>query len=259
MSAALVDAVIGWCSHIMRLVSLALSLVGAGTALAAAPLADGEADRSYRCGDTEFPKAALGAPLGAERGTDPPAHALRRFIRYDRRLGGDFTADRSWRILLQEPTIVLFGGAGRRGHTNSYARFELSSRGWRAIQFGDCVPEVVVPGAEVAEWYLPRGSRLRRATQRLPVLIESGTCHPSARGIERSSRRPHRTEIRLTRRSVRVLVLLEPEPPPPGDVCDGVGLVLRRTVVLPEPLRGRRLLDARTVPAWPVVRGPRPR
>jgi hypothetical protein len=82
---------------------------------------------------------------------------------------------------------------------------------------------------------------------------------PLAGGIERSRRRAHRAEITITAGSVRVVVLLEPEPEPPGGFCPGVGLTLRRTVVLPEPLQGRRLLDARTVPPWPVEKGPRGR
>jgi hypothetical protein len=90
-------------------------------------------------------------------------------------------------------------------------------------------------------------------------LIETGTCYPSQAGIERSRRRPHRAEITTTARSVRVVVLLEPEREPPSGACAGVGLILRRTIVLPELLQGRRLVDARTVPAWPVKRGRRTR
>jgi hypothetical protein len=243
----------------VRLASVILVLVGSGVALAAgpSPTAPARSDRAYTCGYGEFPKDALRSPLGAERARDALGRALRRFIRYDRRLGGEFTAGRTWRVLRRESAFALFGGAGSRGFTNSYVVFRPTRRGWRLSSYGDCVPEVVVPGAEVAEWYLPRGTRLRRATRRVSVLVETGTCYPSRAGIERSRRREHRAEITITPRSVRVVVLLEPEPEPPGGFCAGVGLILRRTIVLPEPLQGRRLLDARTVPAWPVERGRR--
>jgi hypothetical protein len=112
----------------VRLASWILVLAGAGAALAARPRpAPGPGDRGATA---SFRRDVLRAPLGAERRRDALGRALRRFIPYDRRLGGEFTAGRSWRVLLDESAFALLGGAGSRGFTNSYVVFRPTARGW---------------------------------------------------------------------------------------------------------------------------------
>jgi hypothetical protein len=213
----------------------------------------------YECGGAEFPGAALRSPFGAQRGESGPARALRRFIRAEIRLDGpqaEFARPR-WRRLVRAPGLAVFGGAGRRGVTDTYVEVERRDGRWAAQRYGECTPKRVVAGSEVVAWTLQPGARVRPGTRRLRVLLQTGSCDPSPAGRRASAARPHRIVVRPSRRSLKVLVLLEPEPLPPDGFCSDVGLALERTLRLPEPVGRRALRDARTYPTTVVRRAPR--
>ena len=237
---------------------VALAVVAAAAFAWPTGAAEAEAAR-YACGDTDFPGAALRSPFGAQRGGSGPARALRRFIRAEIRLdgpGAEFARPR-WRRLLREPGLAIFGGAGRRGVTDTYVQIERSAGGrWRARAWGECTPKRVVEGSEVVSWTLQPRARVRPGTRRLRVLLQTGSCDPSPEGRRRSAARPHRIVVRPSRRSLKVLVLLEPEPLPPDGFCSDVGLQLERTLRLPEAVGRRELRDARTYPSTVVRRAP---
>jgi hypothetical protein len=222
------------------------------------PAVTGEAQAArYECGSAEFPGAALRSPYGAERSGSGPARALRRFIRAEKRLDGpqaEFARPR-WRRLVREPGLAVFGGAGRRGMTDTYVEIERRDGRWAARRWGQCTPERVVTGSEVVGWTLHPRADVRPGTRGLRVLLETGSCDPSPEGQRRSAARPHRIVVRGGRRSLKVLVLLEPEPLPPDGFCSDIGLTIERTLRLPEPVGRRALRDARTYPTT-VVRGP---
>jgi hypothetical protein len=233
-------------------------MVAAWIAVALAFADEAEAAR-YECGGIEFAGAALRSPYGAERGTSGPARALRRFIRAEIRLDGPQAqfARPHWRRLVRRPGLAVFGGAGARGYTDTYVEIARRAGRWRARRYGECTPERVVAGSEVVGWTLQPGSRVRPRTTRLRVVLQTGSCDPSPEGRRRSAARPHRFEVRRSRRSVKVLVLLEPEPLPADGFCSDVGLRLERTLRLPEPVGARALRDARTYPSTVVRRAPR--
>jgi hypothetical protein len=199
-------------------------------------------------GGLPFPQSALRAPGGAERGDDGPARALRRFIRTHggRRAGLPVVPRRGWRVLARSDDVVVFqaGGPDGEGNFGTYVEVEHYSRGWRSGPFGGCGAYRVVEGHEVAELLPPGRSRLRRGARSIRVPILTGSC-----GGGDPSDRFERFELRETRRTVTVLALMRPDPPPPpGFACPAIGYVVQRTVRLEHRLGRRALRDGGRFP-----------
>jgi hypothetical protein len=189
----------------------------------------------------------MAGPTAAERGADPAAAELRRFVRRGDPYGIDRFPTGGWRLLYRDPRAALFGH-GKPGRVNLSVHVVLGNGRWRADDWGDCQPRRFIEGSVLADWSLQRGERLEASTRTLPlVVVAYEPCSAFPQDLQR-------VEVRESRRFVDVIVVLRrPGPLPPGYACTASATLVPARVILPHALGRRVLRDVTTAPAVRVA------
>jgi hypothetical protein len=224
---------------VSRPLALLIALLSIAPATAHAGVLDEPA--TLTCdGRVTFPQRAFRNPTGAERGSDPAAQALREQIAAE-----DLPAA-GWRTLARTGDIVVFHHG--LPHAGATVTVGLVDGEWKVVRRG-CRATRVVPGLTVAPLRLWNPPRLTARSRTIRVTLFGGGC------VRDPLRRLRRIEVRETRHTVTVLVLLRRvRPPPPGVSCPSDQIIGFKKVRLRHPLGRRAIRDARTFPARTVRR-----
>jgi hypothetical protein len=192
--------------------------------------------RQLACGDITFPETNLFAPAGAENGRDPAARALAAFLASEAATDPWELPKTGWKELARDGDRALYG-LGKPGSVTFAVRIHRQGAQWKLAGYGDCRPQLVVPGFKVVRWQLA-SDVLAPGSHVVPIAFTTGACT-----------RFHRAEVETTADAVTITVYLRPIQLPPGTGCGDMGHTARQEVALPEPLGRRALLDGSTVPA----------
>jgi hypothetical protein len=195
------------------------------------------------CGDQPFPASALEAPGGAEDETGPVYDGLRETLRvFGPEFGG---VDRlTWRLVYQSATRANF--MAEQGDLWLEANTELEDGTWYAAGMGQCRPIVAAPdGLGPAEWQMdPDYPAPTANSTEISVLVWERACS----GGRPSSGRMSDPVVEYSDDTLVITIGVRPIaggatcPGPPGTPV---------TVVLPEPLGNRTLLDGMYSPPQP--------
>ena len=192
------------------------------------------------CGGLPFAPAALDRRRGYERRSGPLARALRRFLR--RKASAVGQPRRGWFLLARDGNRAeVAAGRGPYGLMG----FVLRRGRWQWEGSGRCRLRTYEDGMSAVTWRRKdRESPLPPETTRIPVLVQEEDC---ASGRDASGR-VLSPRVHYGRRAVTVTYFLQgldgsqscPSNPP-----------TRATLVLDEPLAGRKLRDGGPYPARP--------
>ncbi len=214
---------------------------GEPTAGPTLPTADASALR-YTC-DSRFPFTAdlLTRPGGDELAATPLAAALRAHLA-KQDLDIDWLPDSGWTLLGEDETGAAFIAPG--GDTGLLTvSLDHVGRVWAVNGWGDCQPmRVLPPGLGDATWALPPEAAIGPATTEFVALVTERDCASGSPSVGRVVG----PDILLL--EDRVLVTFGVRPLG-GDAqtCQG-NPATPVSVVLPEPLGDRKLLDGSTLP-----------
>jgi hypothetical protein len=192
--------------------------------------------RQLACGDITFPETNLFAPAGAEAGRDPAARALAAFLASEAARDPWALPKTGWKELARDGDRALYG-LGKPGSVTFAVRIRRQGAQWKLAGYGDCRPQLVVPGFKVVGWQLTSDA-LASGSHVVPIAFTTGAWT-----------RFHHAEVETTADAVTITVYLRPIQLPPGTGSADMGYTARHEVELPEPLGRRALLDGSTVPA----------
>lgn len=144
-------------------------------------------------------------------------------------------------VLSSNDDAAVFGGTDKGEVVSS---FELERRDgeWKLIGWGGCRPNRVRADLQAATWQVVGTDQGGRVLQ---LEVEGGECVDDR---EETRTRIVDVDVEETPGEVVVVVWAEQPPPPDGDLCAGLGVVVPWTVTLAEPLGARTLVDGGTVP-----------
>jgi hypothetical protein len=225
-----------------------VAAIAIGAALATATALAQDAPRSVRvpypaptlltCGGLAFPPSALDGPRTYERGASEPARALRRYLRR-----ADAGLPRSGWFLLAERRDAFEVAAGR-GPEHDWMEFERVDGRWRWNGGGGCFMRTRHYGLPAVTWWRRGNDTPASAATRIPVFVQEDAC--ASGGTARN--RILRPLVHYGHHTVTVTYFVRPVN---GlATCQGVPPT-RATLVLDEPLGGRRLRDGGPYPAVP--------
>ena len=223
-----------------RLIALLVVLLAAPAAAHHIRYADPALPAQVTCDFGPFPLEALRGPRFAERRKTLPAAALRRFIREERRVGGEFPL-RGYRQVMRGRAEALFVA----GHPPrlTYVRIERENGRWSHNQYGGCGLRPFHPTGEPADWKLdPAAPPPSPGSTEIPILVNENECasgDPATGRIE---------EPRVFADARRVVVSVFVRPAEGDQECPG-NPDTPYTLRLAEPLGSRTLFDGGSVPA----------
>lgn len=191
----------------------------------------------YTCGQTLFDPALLEGPGGVENDDSELGEALRDLMET---VDGEFLQGAEhWRVVVDEGDRVEVIGraAGRFGYMN--AIFERSGGSWKPAGWGDCEPDVFVPGnRSPATWEL-----VKQPSPDDTKLVVDATERACASGRQLTER-DVRSDVSYGEDAITIVVSADslvggecPDNPP-----------VRLTISLHEPIGDRELLDASVYP-----------
>jgi len=199
------------------------------------------------CGDPKrlFPPEAL-AGLGlAELGLDPAAEVLRSVLAED--TDTQFP-DSGWHRAIDDPAGVTFVAAGNEETPWFTVAVGMLSGTLQATEYGQCSLQPAAPdGVTFGEWWLdPDQPAPNPESMELPILVRETAC---ASGNSPEGRILAPTIV-VGADAIAVAIGIVHRPG--GQDCQG-NPPHPMTLVLPEPLGARALLDASQYPPRPVT------
>ncbi|HEX5828321.1 MAG TPA: hypothetical protein VFY23_12410 [Candidatus Limnocylindrales bacterium] len=230
---------------------LAVAACGGPAPTADAPTVPGVEARllRYTCGGPfDFDAGIVGRPAADERVDDPLAMALRGHLsKADMDI--DWLPDAGWTLVGSDALQAEFVAAG--DGTDMYSVQLVREGGaWKVSGWGGCRPVRVLPdGLAEATWVLAPDQGVGPATTTFVALVTEREC-ASGRSSEGRVVGPD-----VLRTGDAMLVTFAVRPLPGGQDCQG-NPATRVTVILPEPLGDRRLLDGSTLPPREPVAEP---
>lgn len=194
------------------------------------------------CGGPSFnPVSVFSGPTDAETGLGPAEEELRKTIQ-EWQTGYPTLPKHHWRVISQEPAIVVYGHGRLPGIEE--LTLEESNGSWDFASYSSqCEPASIVDGGAAISWKLSsKQPRLRPGTQRLWIDLGPGEC-ASGRSQNDRAMKPVFFEL-----GKRLLMVMRLKPLPPGNyTCEGI-FEPPLLVKLPKRLGTHTLFDGSVYP-----------
>jgi hypothetical protein len=187
------------------------------------------------------PVSVFSGPTEAEAGAGPAEDGLRKTIA-EWQTGYPTLPKHNWRLLSQEPGVVVYGHGRLPGIEE--LTLEESNGSWNFASYSSgCEPTSIVNGRQAITWTLSsKQSHLRPSTRQLWIDLGPGEC-ASGRSQNARAMKPVFLEM-----GKRLLIVMRLKPLPPGNyTCVGIFEPPLR-VRLPKRLGNYALFDGGVYP-----------
>ncbi len=204
----------------------------------------------FSCGGMILGLKAFSNPLGAEAANDPPAAALREYVR---RRGPtvERAPEETYRVLLAGPDSVVYGAEALEVAGMRIVVSEHQGDRWVARSVGVCEPMLAVPGFHAATWHLPDGAPIPPpGTDRVTAMVSESEC---TSGRSAAGRIVAPVIVREPQRILVVFAVRPPVPFGPIEACPAPPPT-PFDLELGDRLGQRELLDGGVWPPQPVWR-----